>query len=334
LAHEIDDRLTASQFRQQLEQYLVGQTAPLRVLTFPDGDAADERDELLSLAAKHWRYAAGILHDGTVAHWLRRSLHDPVAAQAAEDAVRQWPNSPDAALDAFIRQLDPAVLPPAKMELRTTSLRLPKAGEGQRIPQTIEIANQGRGHLRGEILSSQPWVKVDQAFTCPPGKLCDVAVEIDTDGLAAGQPHVAAVTLSPIGGVSEVVPVQVLVTGGGPAPMQVSPTAPAIAVRPDRVDFGTVSPGTFSTSRKRVTVTNTAKTSAQVRVQGAPRWLLVKPEAFHLVAGARQVVKMVGRVGKAPRGRQHRVTLTFALDGGQDQEVEVLLRVKGGGLFG
>jgi hypothetical protein len=74
--------------------------------------------------------------------------------------------------------------------------------------------------------------------------------------------------------------------------------------------------------------------SARVRVQGAPRWLLVKPEVFHLAAGARQVVKMVGRVGKTPRGRQHRATLTFALEDGQDQQVEVSLRVKGGGLFG
>jgi hypothetical protein len=317
-----------------LEQYLAGQTAPLRALTFPDGDAADERDELLSLSAKHWHYAAGILHDGTVAHWLRRSLHDPVAAQAAEVAVRQWPDSPDAALDAFIRQLDPAVLPPGRMELRTTSLRLSNAGEGQRVSQAVEIANRGRGYLRGEILSSQPWVKVGQVFSCPPGQLCAVPVEIDTDGLAAGQPHVAAVTLSPVGGVPEVVPVQVLVTGSRPAKVRVSPVGPSIAVKPDRVDFGTVSPGAFSTPRKRVTVSNTSKMSARVRVQGAPGWLLVKPESFHLVAGARQVVKMVGRVGKVPRGRQHRVTLTFALEGGQDQEVEIVLRVKGGGLFG
>ena len=68
--------------RQPEEGYLGGLTGPLRAITFPDGDVADERDELLALAIKHWSYAAGILHDGTVAHWLRRTLHDPVAAQA------------------------------------------------------------------------------------------------------------------------------------------------------------------------------------------------------------------------------------------------------------
>ncbi len=209
LAPEVADRPSAKQFGQRLEGYLAGQTGPLHSLTFPGGDAADDRDKLVSLSIKHWSYAAGILSDGTVAHWFRRTLHDPVAAQAAEAAVQQWPNRPDAALDAFIRQLEPSALPPGKMELRTPSLRLPELGEGQRVAQKIEIANRGRGFLRGEVLSSQPWVKVSPSFACAPGQVCSVPVEIDTDGLASGQPHLAAVTLTPVGGAPEVVPVQI-----------------------------------------------------------------------------------------------------------------------------
>jgi hypothetical protein len=68
-------------------------------------------------------------------------------------------------------------------------------------------------------------------------------------------------------------------------------------------------------------------------VQGAPRWLLIKPTTFRLVPGARQVVKLVGRVDKV-RGRKQEVALTFALDGGMNQEVQVLLEVKRKGLFG
>jgi hypothetical protein len=51
------------------------------------------------------------------------------------------------------------------------------------------------------------------------------------------------------------------------------------------------------------------------------------------VPGARQQVELVGRVDKV-RGRRQHVTLTFALDGGQSQGVDVLLEVKRRGLFG
>jgi serine/threonine protein kinase len=333
LAEEIEERPTATEFRQQLEGYVAGLTGPLRALTFPDGDAADERDELLALAVKHWQYAAGILHDGTMAHWLRRTLHDPVAAQAAEAAVKQWPNSPDAALDAFIRQLDPTALPPGKMELRTTSLRLLGVGSGQHIPQKIEFSNRGQGYLRGEALSTQPWVQVDDHFSCPPGRTCAVPIEIDTTGLAPGRPHLAAVTLTPVGGPPEVVAVQLAIGEDRAAPVQITPTSPGIEVSPTRVDFGTVSGDDLSTAHERVTVTNVSQTPAQVRVQGAPRWLLIKPTTFRLVPGARQIVKLVGRVDKV-RGRKQEVALTFALDGGMNQEVQVLLEVKRKGLFG
>jgi tRNA A-37 threonylcarbamoyl transferase component Bud32 len=324
LAEKVEERLSASELRQQLEGYLAGLTGPLRALTFPDGDTADERDELLAQAVKHWDFAAGILHDGTIAHWLRNALHDPVAAQAAEAAVQQWPNSPDAALDAFVRQLAPAALPPGQLELRTTSIRLPDLGPDQRLAQQIEIANRGQGYLRGEILSTQPWVKVSNAFSCPPGKVCGVPIEIDTAGLTPG-PYLAAVTLTPVNGLPEVVAVQISVSA--------EKAAPTIEVSPGLVDFGTMDAEALDTATKAVTVTNLSRATAQVRVQGAPRWLTVKPETFRLVAGARQVVKLTGRVDKV-RHRTENIRLTFAVDGGQDEEVEVRLEKEKRGWFG
>jgi tRNA A-37 threonylcarbamoyl transferase component Bud32 len=329
----VEGRSTASEFRQSLEGYLAGQTAPLRALTFPDGDEADERDELLALAIKHWNYATGILRDGTVAHWLRRSLHDPVAAQAADAAVAQWSGNPDAALDAFIRALRPGVLPSGKMELRTSSLRLPQVGSGQQILQQIEIANSGRGYLRGEILSTQAWLKVKPSFSCPPGQVCAVPVEIDTADLAPARSYLGAVTLTPVGGSPEVVAVQVTVLAEQDSPVQITMAAAAIEVVPKQVDLGVVDRNALSTPRAKVTVTNVSRSPSQVRVQGAPRWLLVKPGVFRLVPGAKQQVELVGRVDKV-RGRREQATLTFSLDGGRNQEVEVLLEVKRRGLFG
>jgi hypothetical protein len=333
LAHEITERSSAAQFQQQLERYMAGLTGPLRALTFPDGDVADERDELLGLAIKHWDYAAGILHDGTMTHWLRRTLHDPVAAQAAEVAVSQWPDNPDAALDAFVRQLSPAALPPGKLELRTTSVRLPGLASAKTVAQKIEISNQGRGFLRGEVFSTQPWLRVNRSFSCPPGRVCTVPIEIDATGLTPGQSHLAAVTLTPAGGSPEVVAVQVSVAAQQGAKQQGAQRSAAIKVSPKRVDLGTVDRKALSTLRAKVAVTNAGRVPAEVRVQGAPRWLLVNPQAFRLAQGERREVDLVGRVDKVS-GRKAEASLVFAPDGGRAQEVEVLLRIKRRGLFG
>lgn len=330
LAEEPEARPTAAELRRQLEAYLAGLTGPLRGLSFPDGESADERDELLALAVKHWSYAAGILHDGTMAHWLRRALHDPVAARAAEEAVQHNPNSPDAALDEFIGNLNPAILPPAKLELRTTSIRLPGLAPNQRISQKIEFANRGRGYLRGEVFATKPWVRLGSAaFSCAPGQSCQVPIEIDTGALDTGQAYLAAVTLSPEGGMPEVVAVQISVAAGA-----ATPAGPqAIQISPQRIDFGTVSRRDRRTSARRLTVTNLGQAMVRVRVQGAPRWLEVEPAAFSLVGGARQVVKMRGRPDRVRDGRQQ-ATLTLAVEGGPDRQVEVSLETRRWRWFG
>ncbi len=332
LAPEIEDRPTAAELRQQLEGFVGGQTARLRVLTFPDGDAADERDELLSLAIKHWDYAASILHDGTVANWVRNTLHDPIAARAAEAAVRQWPDNPDAALDAFIGQLDPGALPPGKMELRGTSVRLAALPPGQRVSAGIELVNRGKGYLRGDTLSTQAWLSVHPTFACPPGRACTVPISIDTTGLSPRQPHLAAVTLTPVDGAPEVVPVQVTVTAVNTTPTSRGPANPTIEVSPRRVDFGAVERGMLSTARISVAVSNVSQVTAEVSIKGVPRWLLVKPGSFELAPGERQDVELVGRVDKVS-GRSQRVPLIFAVRGGRNQEVLVRLQIKRGGLF-
>ena len=333
LAEKIEHRLTAAEFRARLQAHLAGQTGPLRALTFPDGDAADERDEVLALALKHWRYAAGILEDGTLAAWLRGTLHDPVAAQAAEAAVVRWPRDPDAALDEFIRQLDPSLLPPGRMELRTSSIQLWEAGPDQQIQREIEIANRGQGYLRGEVLVTEPWVRASKAFACPPGRTCRLPIEIDTTGMAPGQPQLAAVTLTPAEGYPEVVAVQVFVAPTGSTPARSTASKPEVEISPARIDFGTVSRQDLSAGPLQISVANRGSRPAQVRVEGAPRWLLVNPEGFRLAAGARQTVKFVARIDKV-RGSREEVRLRFSVDGGKDQEIEVRLRTRRRGLFG
>jgi hypothetical protein len=179
---------------------------------------------------------------------------------------------------------------------------------------------------------------VDRLFACPPGRACTIPIRIDTAGLSSQQPHLAAVTLTPIGGAPEVVAVQVTVAATSPAPANTAaapkaPAVPTVEISPKRVDFGIVDRGRLSTARINVTVSNVSQATAQVRVQGAPRWLLVKPASFQLAPGDRQVVELVGRVDKVP-GRRQRDSLVFATRGGSKQEVPVRVQIKRRGLFG
>jgi len=320
LAEDVTQRPTAAEFRQHVEAYQAGQTGPLKAVAFPDGDAADDRDELLSLAVKHWRYAAGLLADGTLIRWLRHTLHDEPAAHAAEVAVRQWPQDPDAALDTFVGQLDPGRLPPGQMELRTTGLR-PQVGLGQKATQTIEITNKGKGVLHGEVLSSQPWLSpASNVFFCPPNSTCALSIEIDATTLAAGQGHLAAVTLIPAKGMPEVVPVQVTVV------------TPTIRVEPARLDFGSV-PRRGSAPVKTLTVINPGPATAECKVLGVPEWLIARPAAFRLPPGAQEIVTLELRPHKVP-GRGQEIVLTVAVDKGQPQQIAAAARIKDAGLWG
>lgn len=322
LAESTARRLDAGEFRQRLETYQTGQTGPLAVLSFPDGDTADDRDELLSMAVKHWHYTAGLLQDGTLTRWLRGALRDGPAAQAAEAATQRWPVDPDAALDEWVRQLKPTALPPAKMEVKTRGLAV-QVGQGQKAVQTIEVANTGRGPLRARIESSQPWLRLrGDTCTCAPGSTCRIDVEIDATALPPGHADFAAVTLTPAGSkLLEVVPVQIVVVG------------PAVRVQPAQVDFGTVDRRSTTPVRQTLTVSSAGPALARCRVTGAPDWLSVRLDAFDLPPGGVEQVALELRPHRVP-GRGQEATLTVAVEGGQAQQVVVSVRVKGGGLFG
>jgi hypothetical protein len=72
---------------------------------------------------------------------------------------------------------------------------------------------------------------------------------------------------------------------------------------------------------------------ARCRVLDAPRWLLLKPQAFVLAPGASQNVELVGRVDKV-QGRKAKAAVSIVPEGGRPVQVEVVLRISGGGLFG
>lgn len=117
-----------------------------------------------------------------------------------------------------------------------------------------------------------------------------------------------------------------------PAP-GVAETAPSIRVEPEHVDFGILSSETRHADQQSVIVLNTSETDARCCIVGAPWWLQARPKIFTLAPGARQTVELEVDVDKV-QDREHRITLTFALDEGWHRDVEVRLQVKRQGLLG
>jgi len=155
--------------------------------------------ELIAQATKHW---------STSPASCRAALspsgcgHPPRYRRCpgGRRALSRWPGDPDAALDAFLRQVAPGGLPAGKMELRTASLSLTAVDPHRSIQGRIEIATAVR-LLRVQAFSTQAWVRLaTSSFGCPPGGLSSLQVEVDPSGLAQAAPHIAAVTLEPEGG--------------------------------------------------------------------------------------------------------------------------------------
>lgn len=327
LAVPVDDRPDAEGLRRSLEGYLAGKAAPARGLVFPDRSEVTTLPQLVLQAARHWPYTAGLLQDGTLARWLRAALRDAASARAADDAVARWPGNPDAALDAFLRQVAPGVMPAGRLELHTAGLSLQSPGPAQPVAGRIELSNRGAGYLRGRAFSTMPWLKVGQSFGCAPGGRTALQVEADPAGLAPGLPPIAAVTLEPEGGEPEVVPVQ-LILAAAQAPAPGARAQAAIRVEPDQVDLGRVSRTSLSTGRGRVVVTNLSQAKVRCRVVDIPAWLQVKPVDFRLAPGRGETLELVGRVGKIP-GSGEDATLGIAVDGGTSRPLWVSVRLKG-----
>ncbi|MFN2156778.1 MAG: protein kinase domain-containing protein [Anaerolineae bacterium] len=325
LANEVDERPTAAEFEKQLllalqALYPSSASAPLpRPISFPNGKQATGRQELISLCTTHWDYAGEILYDGSIAHWLRDALHDPVAARAAEESVLRYPGDRDAGLEQFIRALDPQAIPLPHIGLPTDHLRYEAAGS-EDDPGAIEIANTGAGYLYGTVKASEPWLQVPGHVRCAPGDTQSLPIAVDTSGLKPGRAYQAKVQIEASSGQSATVSIEVRVP------------APAIVVRPVRVNLGTVSRKELFTGRATLEIENTGKGRADCQIEGNPPWLFLDPQRFVCPPGQTQTVDMVGRVDLLPaEGTAHKATLQINAEGERPQQVEVEVKIAGQG---
>jgi len=197
LANELDQRLDAEQFRRQLEAYRAAQAGTVRPLTFPEGNLATTLTGVLDLAQRYWEYTRQILYDGSLDAWLRNTLNDPVAANRAADAVREYPSALDAGLDAFVRGLNPR-LPAPKLAVSASQIDLGTIAPGEDKAFDLTLTNHGPGGSHGTIKSSELWLRVSpDVYALAPGGHCVVQMRLlATEHLAMNKRHVARVLVS------------------------------------------------------------------------------------------------------------------------------------------
>lgn len=200
LATNVHDRLTATEFRQQLGAFRAAHAGSVQPLRFPQGDQATTLTGLLDLSMRYWPYARQILYDGSLENWLRTTLHDPVTANLSRDIVQQLPDNHDAGLDRFLRTLNPRLGAP-RVRVLDQRLDFGSVPAGASTKQTLTVVNTGYGGAHGLVKTSAAWLQPESThFGCGPAGRCDIPIRVVDTGVLAEGRHEGKVMLVPSGG--------------------------------------------------------------------------------------------------------------------------------------
>jgi serine/threonine protein kinase len=207
---EVGRRSAASEFRQGLEAWLIPEDGA-QPFVFRSGAVANTTGELVALCDKHWPEARRHLADGDFDRWFRdRNRHDLVArAQSA----RLEPDA-DAALEAFLRRLDPR-LPPPRLVVEPQNLDFGYVAQRDRGTQRstmasrrLTVRNEARGYAQASLSASVPWLAVEPVQVgCPVGVQVLVTISVDAVSLPLRREQQAVITCTPSRGTRISIPV-------------------------------------------------------------------------------------------------------------------------------
>jgi hypothetical protein len=197
---EVRRRSSASGFRQALEAWLIPDDGS-QPFVFRSGAVAHTTAKLVTLCDQHWPEARRHLADGDFDRWFRdRSRHDLVAkaksARLESDA--------DAALEAFLRRLDPRlplprlVVEPQSLEFGRVARKAGNPAGSRAAVQHLRARNEGRGYAQGTFSASVPWLAFEpDQVGCLGGAEVPVAVWVDAAALPLRREHQAIITCVP-----------------------------------------------------------------------------------------------------------------------------------------
>ncbi len=200
---EVGRRSSATEFRQALEAWAIPEDRVL-AFVFRSGAVARTTEELVAQCDRHWAEARQHLADGAFDRWFReRNRHDLVAkAQSA-----RLESDADAALETFLRRLDPRLpLPQLMVEPQEldfgTMARSPKdGGNGKGVVRRLVVRNTGRGYGQAKLQPSVSWLQLElEQIGCLSGSDVSVGVWVDTSALPLRRDHQAIINVAPTRG--------------------------------------------------------------------------------------------------------------------------------------
>jgi serine/threonine protein kinase len=199
LTPEVRRRSSAPVFRQALEAWLIPEDG-VHPFVFRNGAVARTVEELVALCDQNWAEARQYLADDDLERWFRkRNRHDLVAK--AESAKLE-PNA-DAALEAFLRRLDPRLAPP-HLVVEPQDLhfgRLTRGAYDKGASRRITLRNTGRGYAQAAFNASVPWLRLDPVqIGCLPGAEVPMMASVDAALLPLRVEHQAVITCVPTRG--------------------------------------------------------------------------------------------------------------------------------------
>lgn len=314
LSPNVEDRPTAAELGARLDALMNRDARPLPALTFPQGDQATSRQEMIRLCVKHWNYAADILYDGVLRHWLDNVIQDAAAARVAQEAVRRYPDDRNAGLEYLLRTLDPQAMPAPQLKVLGGRLRYDNL-IGTDSSQSIQVQNAGGGYLYGTVKSSEPWIEVPARVACAPGQVQTLPVIVRGSELTPGRIYQAKVEIQASGAQSALIPIEVKVP------------PPIVDLAPTHLDLNLLGKGQLFTERGAFEVRNRGRVSARGQIDGIPDWLALHPSRFSVAPGQTQAIELVARTDRLPKDpRGWLTTLQIRIDGIQPRQVTIAVR--------
>lgn len=200
---EVQRRSTAQEFRQALETWLIPEdkTQPF---VFRSGAVAITTGQLVALADQHWFEARHHLAAGDFARWFRdRNRHDLVAKTRSTGPAE----NADAALESFLRRLDPR-LPAPRLSVQPPALDFGRVSRNALSTHTLVLHNKGRGYAEVTLQASVPWLQiVPRRIGCLAGEEARVTVHLASSSLPLRRDHQAVLTCTPTRGARISIPV-------------------------------------------------------------------------------------------------------------------------------
>ncbi len=204
LRPKVRRRSTAVELRNALEAWLIPEDGAVPFV-FRDGAVAHTTEQLVALCEQRWPEARKHLRDGDLDRWFRtRNRHDLLAK--ANSARLEA--DPDAALESFLRLLNPRLAAP-RLAVEPASLSFGRVTRRAAASQRLVIRNVGRGYGQVGFAASVPWLDFEpRRAGCLAGQEVAVQVVLDAAALPLRPDHQAVIACTSARGQRISIPVE------------------------------------------------------------------------------------------------------------------------------